>query len=335
MDFRKLFTDKDVEKHKIIKETNTQNTTDNTNSFDANNRNFKEWGDFFHKNGYVILNNAINEQDRNELRTDLQRENNKNQKNSKNKKYDGSKHVVNKCFFENSNKTIELIESSVLYDFAQYLIADVPTVATQHSQSEAELSSASKQCLPRVNESLQKQRVGGRGNTLKAHLIHNNAFTVPPNGRGQAPTFHTDDCLQNVIIPEGKTLPEWIRLPVMVVTWMCWLSDCDTPEKGPTHVVPGSHRFGRTVDRDLAEKLAIPACGKAGTCVLINNQVWHRGCENTSDTPRETLQLTFARRIIGHKHKSIMNYNMPKHVYENKKEETKERLGFLQGGAYS
>lgn len=122
---------------------------------------------------------------------------------------------------------------------------------------------------------------------------------------------------------------------MLACTWMCWLSDCDDPSNGPTWVVPGSHRFGRPVDSELAEKLAIPACGKAGTCVLINNQVWHRGSANTSDIPRDTLQLTFARRIIGHKHKTIMNYLMPTHVYANKSDKIKERLGWLQGGAYS
>ena len=42
--------------------------------------------------------------------------------------------------------------------------------------------------------------------------------------------------------------------------------------------------------------------------------------------PRETLQLTFARKIIDHKHKTIMNYVIPPHVYENRSEKLKERL---------
>lgn len=141
--------------------------------------------------------------------------------------------------------------------------------------------------------------------------------------------------MQNVIIPEGKVLPEWIKLPVLACTWMCWLSDCDKPENGPTWIVPCSHRFGKIIDVNLAEKLAIPACGKAGTCVLINNQVWHRGSENTSNIPRDTLQLTFARRIIGHKHKTIMNYIMPEYIYKGKSDIFKEKLGWFQGGAYS
>jgi hypothetical protein len=38
---------------------------------------------------------------------------------------------------------------------------------------------------------------------------------------------------------------------------------------------------------------------------------------------------TFGRRMIGHKHKTIMNY------YENRGDALKEKMGFLQGGAYS
>jgi ectoine hydroxylase-related dioxygenase (phytanoyl-CoA dioxygenase family) len=116
---------------------------------------------------------------------------------------------------------------------------------------------------------------------------------------------------------------------------MIWLSDCDTPENGPTWVVPGSHRWGQQVDALVAEELGIPACGKAGTAVLINANLWHRGCANTSNIPRHTLQITWARRIIGHKFKTIMNYQMPPHVTAGRSELLKERLGWLQGGAYS
>jgi len=204
-------------------------------SFNALEKNYKEWGEYFHKNGYIILNNALNEEEINGICKDLDYVENRV---SKKKKY-GDGHFVHKCFFENSKRTVDLVESSILTDFAQYIIADVP---------------------------------GSRGNGLFAHLIHNNAFIVPPNGRGQAPTYHMDDMLQNVIIPENEELPENIKLPVLLVTWMIWLSDCLTPENGPTYVVPGSHRFGKQLDPKKAEELGIPTCGPKGTAVLINNQ---------------------------------------------------------------
>lgn len=227
-------------------------------------------------------------------------------KSEKNKKKDekGKRHDVYKCFFENSRATVDIIENSKLTDFAQYVISDVPGL-----------------------------REGS--NSLTANVIHNNAFIVPPGGRGQAPSWHVDDPLQQVIIPNNYSLPPNIRLPVLVCTYMIWLSDCDTPENGPTYVVPGSHRFGRQVNPTEADRKGIPMCGKAGTAVLINSNVWHRGCENKSSISRETLQITFGRRIIGHKHKTIMDYQMPSHVYQGRSDKLKERMGYLQGGAYS
>jgi ectoine hydroxylase-related dioxygenase (phytanoyl-CoA dioxygenase family) len=278
------------------------------NRFDLQKDNFAKIADFFYVNGYVILDNALSKDVVNKLRTELAlaEENVKQTQSPKElKKLEkNNRHHVHKCFFENSPATVDVIEDSKLTDFAQYVIGDVPG-----------------------------NREGS--NSLTAHVIHNNAFIVPPGGRGQAPTWHVDDPLQQIIVPDNYSLPPNIRLPVLVCTYMIWLSDCETPENGPTYVVPGSHRFGRQVSNFEANKLGIPACGKTGTAILINSNVWHRGCENKSTVPRETLQITFARRIIGHKHKTIMNYQMPQHVYQGRSEKLKERMGFLQGGAYS
>jgi ectoine hydroxylase-related dioxygenase (phytanoyl-CoA dioxygenase family) len=144
-----------------------------------------------------------------------------------------------------------------------------------------------------------------------------------------------DDPHQQVILPDDKVLPDWIKLPCLVGTYMIWLSDCESVENGPTHIVPGSHRFGKKVDPVYAEANCIKACGKAGTAVFVNSQTWHRGASNTSDKPRDTLQLTFGRRIIGHKFRSIMDYKMPSYVVEGMDDKKKKRFGYLQGGAYS
>ena len=268
----------------------------------------QKWLIFFYTNGFIILDNALQPDILNKLKNDLLNVHNNFQssKPEKAKKKDqkGNRHDVYKCFFENSPATVDVIENSKLTDFAQYVIADVPGL-----------------------------REGS--NSLTAHVIHNNAFIVPPGGRGQAPSWHVDDPLQQIIVPNGYSLPPNIRLPVLVCTYMIWLSDCVTPENGPTFVVPGSHRFGRTINLDEANRKGIPMCGKAGTAVLINSNVWHRGSENKSSVPRETLQITFGRRIIGHKHKTIMDYQMPSHVYEGRSDILKQRMGFLQGGAYS
>jgi len=267
--------------------------------FDAFNPNMKEWSEFFHKNGFIIIKNALTESQIKAVCDDLHFCENASKKKDKNK------HAVHRRFFEKSNATVDLVQDSILYDFAQYMIKDI--------------------C----------DEYEPRGNTLTAHLIHNNAFIIPPNGRGQAPSWHTDDALQQVILPKGKELPDYVKLPVLVATYMIWLSDCDTPDKGPTFVVPGSHRWGRPVNAEEAEAQKVPMCGKAGTAVLVNNQLWHRGAKNFSSVPRETLQLTFARRIIGHKFDTIMNYNLPEHVLKDRPTYVAERFGFLSGGAYS
>ena len=264
--------------------------------------------DFFYTNGFIILDNSLDTETLNKLKNDLLNVHN-NCQNSKSEKekmktQKGKRHDVYKCFFENSPATVDVIENSKLTDFAQYVISDVPG-----------------------------SREGS--NSLTAHVIHNNAFIVPPGGRGQAPSWHVDDPLQQVIISNNYTLPPYVRLPVLVCTYMIWLSDCDTPENGPTFVVPSSHRFGKLLNPAEADRKAVPMCGKAGTAVLINANVWHRGSENKSSVPRETLQITFGRRIIGHKHKTIMDYQMPSHVYRGRSDILKQRMGFLQGGAYS
>ena len=279
-----------------------------TERFDLQTGNFAKMADFFYTNGFIILDNALQPDILNKLKNDLLNFHNNFQSSkpekAKKKDHKGNRHDVYKCFFENSPAIVDVIENSKLTDFAQYVIADVPGL-----------------------------REGS--NSLTAHVIHNNAFIVPPGGRGQAPSWHVDDPLQQIIVPNGYSLPPNIRLPVLVCTYMIWLSDCVTPENGPTFVVPGSHRFGRTINPDEANRKGIPMCGKAGTAVLINSNVWHRGSENKSSIPRETLQITFGRRIIGHKHKTIMDYQMPSHVYEGRSDILKQRMGFLQGGAYS
>ena len=215
-------------------------TLDINTTFNAETRDFESWAKFFHIFGFIILNNAISPDEIIKIKSDIITEDLKTKKNR-----NSTRHTVHKCFFEKSPTTVDLISDIILTDFAQYLIADCP---------------------------------GGRGNTLTAHVIHNNAFTVGPNGCGQAPMWHTDDSPQNIIIPDDcPPLPNYIKLPILAATYMIWLSNCDKPENGPTYVVPGSHRFGKVVNSEFAKLNAIPMCGMAGTAVLVNNQLWHRG----------------------------------------------------------
>jgi ectoine hydroxylase-related dioxygenase (phytanoyl-CoA dioxygenase family) len=265
------------------------------------NKNFKTWNEYFNKYGYIVIENALSQDIVESIRNDLIKLNNSKHSSSP------LRHIVHKCFFEHSPSTVKLVENSLITEFAQYVIRGGPETDNKFNER-----------------------------SYQIHLTHNNAFSVPPEGRGQAPGWHMDDPPQQIILPEGKKLPSDVILPVLIVTYMIWLSDCDKPENGPTYVVPESHRFGKKViDTTYADKYGIPTCGKAGTAVLVNSQLWHRGCRNSSVVPRDTLQLTFGRRTISHMFGSIMDFKMKKYVIEGKSDKTKEIWGYLQGGAYS
>jgi ectoine hydroxylase-related dioxygenase (phytanoyl-CoA dioxygenase family) len=282
--------------------------------FDGNTRNFVEWSEFFDRNGFVIIDNAMHRATVQQIQRDLRGLNNSNnKKNNRNRYKKGNlRHRVHKRFFLNSVGTRDFIQQSVVTDFSRYLIRhNVPC-----------------------------SRPGS--NSLAAHVMHCNSFSVPSKGRGQAPSWHMDDPCHNIVMMDDKKeLPDYVQLPVNACTWMIWLSDCPTPRHGPTHIIPGSHRFGRECTNEAASRYkrqVIAACGRAGTAVLVNSQTWHRGCENQSNVARDTLQISFARRLVGHKFGSIMNYSYPRWFTDwvmQQDKQTQQLFGFLQGGAYS
>lgn len=277
--------------------------------FSAHTINMRAWVKAFHRYGFLILEDAIDPPMVQRLRSDLIKANNggthkRKAKGKKKKKgHTRRKHTVHKVFFERSQATVDLIEHSVLSDLAERIVqSGVPGG-------------------------------GAWGNSLAAHVFHNNAFTVPPQGRGQAPRWHMDDPPHNVLLPRGYVLPPEIQLPVLAMTYMIWLSDCPTANHGPTHVVPESHRFQRPPDDHPTNVVA--ATGPAGTAVLVNSQTWHRGAENQSSVPRDTLQISWGRRLVGHKHRGIIDYTMDPAVVKGRSDTLKRRLGYLHGGAYS
>ncbi|MCS6777293.1 MAG: phytanoyl-CoA dioxygenase family protein [Chloroherpetonaceae bacterium] len=166
------------------------------------------------------------------------------------------------------------------------------------------------------------------------HVIHNNSFRVLP-GKGIT-TWHQDDP-PHYIVTHGDP-PTNVHLPVLLFTANYYLTDVPTPEHGPTQLVPGSHLFGAAPPPDLTgtpwEDRIFSACGPAGSVIMFNNQVWHRGAPNRSDRVRSITQVSYARRLIGHKYYPFMNYQMPAHCYENANPRRRRLLGFLPSGTY-
>lgn len=171
----------------------------------------------------------------------------------------------------------------------------------------------------------------------ETHVIHNNSFITLP-GQGIS-MWHQDDP-PHLLVTEGET-PKNIRLPVLFFTANYYLTDVDEQAHGGTETVPGSHLIGAPCPQDFAgTRWAHKArevdhnLGPMGTVVMFNNQVWHRGGPNTSTRTRYITQVTYARRIIGHKYAPFMNYQMPEHVYANADARRRRLLGFLSHGAY-
>ena len=166
------------------------------------------------------------------------------------------------------------------------------------------------------------------------HVIHNNSFQSPHGGG--IDSWHQDDAA-HYIVTEGEP-PKNVRLPVLFFTANSYLTDVTEIKHGGTEVIPGSHLFGATPPRVMEgtpwESQIHYNLGGAGSVVLFNNQVWHRGGPNQSDRTRYITQVTYARRIIGHKYYPFMNYQMPEHVYKEVNPRLRRLLGFLDHGAY-
>jgi len=166
------------------------------------------------------------------------------------------------------------------------------------------------------------------------HVIHNNSFMTPP-GRGIT-TWHQDDP-PHYLVTEGEP-PTNVRLPVMVFTANYYLTDVTERAHGGTETIPGSHLYGASppgvIEGTRWEESVQYNLGPAGSVILFNCQVWHRGGPNTSDRTRYITQVTYGRRLVGHKYYPFMNYTMPEHVYVGASPRLRRLLGFLDHGAY-
>ena len=167
------------------------------------------------------------------------------------------------------------------------------------------------------------------------HVIHNNSFKVYPGSKGIS-TWHQDDAA-HYLVTDGEP-PTNVRLPVLLFTANYYLTDVLTVENGPTQVIPRSHLIGAHCPPDIKgtkwEEQVVSCLGKAGSVTMFNNQVWHRGSPNDSDVTRYITQVSYARRLVGHKYYPFMNYQMPECILERANPTRKRLLGVHGLGAY-
>lgn len=166
------------------------------------------------------------------------------------------------------------------------------------------------------------------------HVVHNNAFASPPGGGITG--WHQDDA-PHYVVTSGEA-PQNVHLPVLLFTANYYLTDVTELADGPTQFVPGSHLFGAAcpgnVDGTKWENRIRTCYGRAGTAIIFNNQTWHRGSPVTGNRTRLVTQVSYGRRIIGHKYFPFMNYQMPEHVYRDASPRLRRLLGFLPTGPY-
>lgn len=263
-----------------------------------------EWIDYFHTNGFLVINNVLTPEQCQLLRTDLDEA----LKQTEGKNYQKSKKIM-KRMFEHSQHNLNLFALEPIVTFAEHLIGG----ANGEGYS--------------MNDGIPNANV--------IHVIHNNSFKIPPETDGLAKNAWHQDDTPHVISLDGKPLTN-IRLNVLAFTVNYYLTDVLFVENGPTQVIPGSHLFGRLCNGDISgDEDKIHSClGAMGTAVCFNNQVWHRGSRNSSSITRYITQITYAKRLVGHKYAPFMNYQMPSHCYEGADQRLKQLLGFLPNGAY-
>jgi len=168
------------------------------------------------------------------------------------------------------------------------------------------------------------------------HVVHNNSFRTPPGGG--ISMWHQDDPL-HYEVTHGEP-PKNVRLPVMLFTANCYLTDAEEVKFGPTQAIPGSHLFGASppgaMEGTKWERSIVSCTGRPGSVVMFNNQVWHRGGPNQSDRVRYMTQVSYARRIIGHRYFPFMNYQMPEQCLAGLENNPRKKrlMGFLPAGAY-
>lgn len=266
----------------------------------------KECIDRFHQDGFLVVQNILTRDECQELRYDLD----ERLKEKIGDRWANSR-SIQKRMFEVSKANLELFWKEPIVTFAEKLIAD--NGSTDQTGYEGG--------IPSANE---------------VHVIHNNSYKTPAwsEGLGKS-SWHQDDT-PHVTSLDGKPLTN-VRLSVLAFTCLYYLTDVTEVANGPTQFIRGSHLFGKTCTGDIGghEDRVISALGKAGTVVMINNQTWHRGSKNNSAQMRYCTQITYAKRLIGHKYNPFMNYEMPFSVYSEITDKRKLRLlGFLSPGAY-
>ena len=152
--------------------------------------------------------------------------------------------------------------------------------------------------VPRVAPYLADPRILGAVRAVFGPWVRitstSGIVTRPGNSRGR---WHADWPYNQKI---GSHLPAPYPDAVLHLSSIFMLSEFSS-RTGATHIVPGSHRRPNNPSSDDADHPAqarhpeeIPVHGPAGSVLLYDSRLWHRGGENASSRPRVAITCRFS-----------------------------------------
>jgi ectoine hydroxylase-related dioxygenase (phytanoyl-CoA dioxygenase family) len=102
-----------------------------------------------------------------------------------------------------------------------------------------------------------------------------------------AQAWHADDAFY--LVPRPRALP----LGVSVI----WAIEDFTADNGATQVIPGSHRWGMEHPDERAHEVATAAM-PAGSAIVFDAALWHRGGANRSTGTRTALSPQYCQPFL-------------------------------------
>lgn len=94
---------------------------------------------------------------------------------------------------------------------------------------------------------------------------------------------------------------------------------------GATQVVPFTHRVDTTPSQEFLEKHAVSAVGPAGSALLFDSKIFHRGGANRSDRPRRAVNMQFTQAML--RQQVDYAHCLPEEEYAKLPERTQQLLG--------
>ena len=122
------------------------------------------------------------------------------------------------------------------------------------------------------------------------HLMHGGLWSTGP---GRQMGIHVDHRAMH--LPEGIELPAPLAMPCYLAVLIGALED-QTPEMGPTMVIPGSHR--RVPSQDQAPMTPVALVLTKGDGLLIRGDLCHGATLNTGPRRRNHFHSTWANCYV-------------------------------------